>query len=343
MISEGIIFARLVELLDAAKSASGERTEPLDLLIGVDLTADRELVECVRDCFVAERAGAEVTVRALSDVREHDGISYTVALFVVGSQRDRALQLAVARASQGIPCALIADSSLDIGSLEGIDPSVAAIIKPIVASNMDILSRRLARWLVAITDKSIALAASFPFCRQVVVDTLRVRCASQNAALGAVDVINGPDFPIMAINQIKLAFDLAAAHGEPVSLGLLADSALVLVSGVGFRGLARHFNAGMPVTNWVSRGAFAFVGTLASGVLVEARRDGTLKELAISARDFVAAGMGSGSERSAHEVRPVIAALQSPSETGDYVNVRAAVSDGQEGKGSGYITYGSPA
>ncbi len=105
-----------------------------------------------------------------------------------------------------------------------------------------------------------------------------MRCAAENAAIGAVDVIHGSDFPLMVANQLKLSFSLAAAYGESPSARYALDAALVCACGIGWRAFVRRVSDVIPFGSWMVRATFGFAGTMATGLLLEARHDGTLKK-----------------------------------------------------------------
>lgn len=305
--------SRLLDVLGAGKTAEEKRTEGVDIAVVVDDGAPRENVLVVRDAFVAEQPNATVRVLSYADAPSDATNRRDAVLYLVGSNPRGVGELALSRARAGVPVALVAQSALELPAIGDLPEEVGALVSEIVVSDESRLADRLARWLIDATDKPIAMAANFPFCRPVLVNSLAARCAAQNAAVGAVDVIHGSDFPIMAANQAKLALDIAAAYGDALSPQTALDVALVLAAGVSWRAFARLVDGILPVGNWVSRAVFAFAGTIGTSRLIVAAHDGTLAQAVDKAREVISADSAQMVQREAFNL-PV--AEQPASKTG---------------------------
>ena len=96
-------------------------------------------------------------------------------------------------------------------------------------------------------------------------------CALENAAVGAVQIIPGADFPIMCVNQIRLALDIAACHGQPISVERLADIGGVFGVGLLYRYVARTLVGLVPGVGWLLKGAVGYAGTVATGQALSLR------------------------------------------------------------------------
>ena len=131
-----------------------------------------------------QRPGGEVLVydfrRAPHDPRDVDA-----AIMLVGERSSVEVPLAYAR--RGIPVALVAEGALDAPAFSEDEQSLANV-SVVAGSSREALLDKLSRWLCSVVDKEIALAANFPFCRDVVVDGMVRRCALQNAGVTALRI-----------------------------------------------------------------------------------------------------------------------------------------------------------
>jgi hypothetical protein len=280
MAGNSFNFSRLVDMLGAAKSSDEKRLSSLGILIAVDPSADRDLIARIRSCFVSERLDTLVAVRPIDKARAEIRGVRDAAVFVVGERGALAATLAIERARRGTPCAIVAQSSLDLPKLGTLDTDIFESITCIFSSNPDALERKLARWLLDATDKQIACAASFAFCRTALATRMKVRTAAENALLGFTGMAGSSDFTVMTFSQLTLAFDMAAMYGDELSMGVLADVALVLLSAYGSRNAERMGELILPFGTRLTRAFWAFAGTMLAGSLVEARHDGSMEAFA---------------------------------------------------------------
>ena len=81
----------------------------------------------------------------------------TLHLFFSGSNQDLVAQAARYYASAGTPCALLADSSLEVPDAEKCSVADGAPVSLIAAAEPETLVKALARWLVDATPKGIAV------------------------------------------------------------------------------------------------------------------------------------------------------------------------------------------
>lgn len=298
----GFSVQRVLDVLSAGKTADEQRREPVSLLVAVDQAVPRWLAACVRKALVPEGPAAVVRVMALADA-EADATTRDAVIILAGERGSACARLAVERARTGVACALLCESALEAPLPEELPDEVAALIGVISATDEGRLSARLAGWLLDASQNPLAMAANFPFCRRSLVRTLSLRCAAQNAAVGAVDVIHGSDFPIMTVNELKLAFEVAAAYGEDIGAGTAVEAALVVAGALGWRGIARAVTGVLPVGSWIARAGLAFAGTMGTAQLLEAAHDGTLEDLADRVRGL-AQGLAPA-ERAGVPVLPV--------------------------------------
>lgn len=266
MTARKVTAGRLWEVLSSGRASLKGRDERVLLRVHVDTTCARELVLAVKGALVAERAGGVVEVRGIS---LDDGGERPDAVIVLAGSGEVA-DLVSRYAGAGVPVALVVEGALDAPRLS-LTEQAAALVTLVAASSAGALVDKLASWLAGESDKAIALAANFPFCRGAVVDALVRRCAAQNAAVGAVHLIPGSDLPVMTVNQAKLALDVAAAYGEGVDASRAAELAGVVGAGLAYRALARTLLGLVPGIGGLVRAGVGYAGTLATGEALRAR------------------------------------------------------------------------
>ena len=261
---------RAAEVAGFARSARRSRDERVSLHVLVDGACPDWLVCSVRDLLVAERAGAEVSVLPLGDaVPSPQGPDAALAL--VGHSSDVApLDAYLAR---GVPVALVVEDAQDVPA-PGEGRETASGPDALCAASPEVLADKLASWLSSVTGKGIALAANFPFCRDVVVRGLIARCAAENALVGAVSLIPGSDLPVMTANQMRLALDMAAAYGRPIEPARAAEVLGVACAGLGWRFVARTLVGLAPGLGSLLRAGVAYGGTQVTGGALRLRLEG---------------------------------------------------------------------
>src|ERR671917_1099603 len=102
-----------------------------------------------------------------------------------------------------------------------------------------------------------------PFRRAVCEEIIR-KNARQNAVIGALP-IPGADMPVMTANQARMVLNIAAAHGEELSLDRARELLGVLAAGFGLRALARQVVKLVPLGGWAAAAAIGYAGTVAMG------------------------------------------------------------------------------
>lgn len=272
-MAKGFSVGSVADVLRGAHDSSDGAARSVCLRVIVDETAPRDLVCAVRDALVAERVGGEVSVRRLAR-GAGAGFVADACVVVCGDDAPLAAEAARAALSRGVPVALLADSALSAPRWQAADPQEPAPAV-LVGSSPETATSKLAEWLVGATDKHLALAANFPFCRGAEATRLARECALRNVAVGAVELVPGADFPVMCVSQAKMALDIDAAWGEESAVARVLDVGIVLACGVAWRSLARHALALAPGAGAVVRGGVAYAGTRATARLLRARLDGT--------------------------------------------------------------------
>jgi uncharacterized protein (DUF697 family) len=110
----------------------------------------------------------------------------------------------------------------------------------------------------------VALAKGYPPFRRAVCEELIRKNARQNAVIGALP-IPGADMPVMTANQARMVLNIAAAHGEELSLDRARELLGVLAAGFGLRALSRQVVKLIPLGGWAAAAAIGYAGTVAMG------------------------------------------------------------------------------
>jgi uncharacterized protein (DUF697 family) len=125
---------------------------------------------------------------------------------------------------------------------------------------------RIAELVASIADETgYGLAARLPVLREAVVEAIVRHFARQNGILGVAIFIPGADFPVLTLNQLRMVFRIAAAHGEQIDRERIPELLAVVGAGLGFRTVAREALGFVPGLGWAIKGGIAYVGTKALG------------------------------------------------------------------------------
>lgn len=114
-------------------------------------------------------------------------------------------------------------------------------------------------------DSGYVLASKLPVLRKRVCEEIVRGFARQNGILAAAIFIPGADLPVLLLNQVRMVFRIAAAHGERIDRERAFELLPVVAAGFGLRAVARSIVGVVPVVGWAAQGAVAFAGTRALG------------------------------------------------------------------------------
>ena len=124
----------------------------------------------------------------------------------------------------------------------------------------------IAKLVASLADETgYGLAARLPVLRAPVVEAIVRQFARQNGILGVAIFIPGADFPVLTLNQLRMIFRIAAAHGEEIDRERIPEILAVVGAGLGFRTVAREALGFVPGLGWAIKGGVAYVGTKALG------------------------------------------------------------------------------
>ena len=145
-------------------------------------------------------------------------------------------------------------------------PYVLATDVLVVAPGEPLPIERVAERIAARAgENSYALAAKLPVLRRAVCEDIVRGFSRQNGLLAAAIFIPGADLPVLLLNQIRMVFRIAAAHGESIDRERVFELLPVIAAGFGFRAVARSVVGVVPVVGWAAQGALAFAATRALG------------------------------------------------------------------------------
>jgi uncharacterized protein (DUF697 family) len=114
-------------------------------------------------------------------------------------------------------------------------------------------------------ERAYMWAARLPALRAAVVAQTIEKFSRQNGILGVAIFIPGADLPALTLNQIRMVFRLAAAHGEEIDRDRALEVLAVIGAGLGFRTVAREALGFVPGVGWAIKGGIAYAGTRALG------------------------------------------------------------------------------
>ena len=109
----------------------------------------------------------------------------------------------------------------------------------VAATDKTYLLETLARWILDRTDKETAFAANFAFMRIAAANRIITSCALTNMATGALVFLPGADYPVMALAQVGMLFELAAVFGRGIKPERGYEVAGVLAGGLVIRAVTR--------------------------------------------------------------------------------------------------------
>ena len=270
---QSIPFKSIAEIFQAARAADARAQGELkvEILMGIGSTPDQ--IRAVKEAFVPETSHASVLVWDLNSRAEiAPDADCGLVVVLVGDQTDKAKQIVTRCSVQGVSCVLISSTALELPAL---DEAEEIAVDTVVGTDYNTVQEQLAQCL-ALNINRIGLAANFPFMREEVAQVLMQESAAANAGVGALAFIPGSDFPLMVVQQEKLALDLMGAYGKSMSTERLVDMVGVVGIGTFWRYIARSVAGLVPGFGWLIKAAIAYSGTLADGKAIQAHLTGNV-------------------------------------------------------------------
>lgn len=252
------------ELLDTGRDTDARRKEEIRTAVFVDESADRALVEKMRESFTPHLASGLLHVSVFSDELPVVSTESDIALIVAGSSPIIGeLHERLRRA--GVPARTV---TMDMPALKASTQSAyvpLSLGNVITADTVDDMLEIVARWILEETDKDLAFAANYPFIRHAMAHKIMNDTAKQNALVGGVVMIPGADMPIMTANQMKMLLQIAATYGKPMNAERLKELAAIVGGGFALRTAARQVIGLVPALGWAIKAGIGYTGTMAMG------------------------------------------------------------------------------
>ena len=261
------------EIVKASRESEERRTDHVLVLILVDTTSPRSLVLPVRDAFDPRLPSGDVRVFAAGNRAAWERLPLPdVCVAIVGSRGAGIADEVSMLAQVGVPVAIVVESVLDAPRLS-LGPDAAKLVSVVAGTNPEVVSDRLAEWLVGATNKSTAFAANFAFCRRVKTRELVRSFAMDNAMGGQTGKPGQIDLPLMLYNQTRLALDIAAVNGEPLAVRRIPEVLMAAGAGFGSRMMANTMGGQLPIIGPLFKAGFDFLGTQATGMALQRRHE----------------------------------------------------------------------
>ena len=261
--SVNLPMGQMAEVLESAREADRERLEHIELAILVDPEAARPLVISVRDALLPVHSNSAVRVQLLGDAVLPLYPRPDLCVVVSGGSDGLVKEAATSTVRQGVPVAIVAESVLDVPSLD-LPEHQADLVTSIFSVNEAVRLAQLSHWMISSTEKSTAIASNFPFCRRARVSDLMRDYANKNAVVGAIGSRGGSDLVAMTSNQARLALDIAASYGRSLSMQRVQELVGVVTAGVGYRAVARSATSVLPGLSWALNAGVGYLGTVAT-------------------------------------------------------------------------------
>lgn len=265
-------ITKTTDMVRSGNELEERRTDYVCVLALVDTTAPKSLVLPVRDAFDPRQPTSQVRVVPVG--LGADLLAPTipdVCVAIMGRDEQGVAGGVCELAAAGVPVALVVESALDVPVLP-LGETARRRVSTISAASEDVLLERLAEWLVSATNKSIAFAANFPFCRRAKVRELINEYAMDTMVSTAKAGPHG-ELPSMALNQARLALEIAAVNGQPFALGRVPEVLTAMGAGFGSRVLADKSLGKIPGVGRLIQAGFGYIETQATGMTLQHRFD----------------------------------------------------------------------
>ena len=276
--------------LEAALGATQAAQESVSVSLYIDGTAPADVVACVRGALAEAAGGARITMGYLGKSRIEPEPFDDMAVIVAGVD-ERVGEAAAILRSQGLPVMVATTLPVvvdDIARTAGFPLAAPDIVSPVpFEADADDKARlaaleqepvalddeaaralldRMGEWVVeACRAKRLAMARALPFVRRPLALEAVGATAVQNAGIGVALFIPGADLPVMTLNQVKMILQIAAAFGEPMSVGRAFEVAGVVGGAFACRSVARRVAGLLPGVGWLVKGVVGYAGTVAMG------------------------------------------------------------------------------
>ena len=255
-----IPFDKVTRAFKLGAKASRASDAPVRVSVYLDGSVSPFLIETVRDAFVPQTTSGIVRVERLGEGKIEPKTDTDVALVLsCGSERlESAVQEIVIA---GAPVCIVAESAVEVPFITESTPMLGVV----AATDKTYLLETLARWILDRTDKDTAFASNFPFMRIAAANRIISSCALTNMATGALVFLPGADYPVMALAQMGMLFELAEVYGKGLKPERAYEAAGVLAAGLALRAATRAVVKQTPHIAFLVKAIMAAGGTYAMG------------------------------------------------------------------------------
>lgn len=250
---------KLTRAFKMGASVKKDSDTPVRVSVYLDSSASRFLAETVRDAFVPQTTSGIVRVERLgrSELLQRPIPMWCWCSRVVPTAWKCRAELVIA----GAPVCVLAESAVEVPFIEESTPMLGVV----AATDKTYLLETLARWILDRTDKETAFAANFAFMRIAAANRIITSCALTNMATGALVFLPGADYPVMALAQVGMLFELAAVFGRGIKPERGYEVAGVLAGGLVIRAVTRALVKQTPHIGFAVKALTAAAGTYGMG------------------------------------------------------------------------------
>lgn len=266
------IINQTTDLVISGREMEERRCDYVCVVALVDVTAPRSLAIPVRDALDPRLPTSEVRVVAAGSGTDLLAPTIPDVCVAVLGRNAQAVSAGVCElAAAGVPVALVCESALDAPKLP-LGATAARRVSIISATNPEVLTERLAEWIIGATDKGIAMAANFTFCRRAKVRSL-INEYAMDTAVRTAKLGPGAKAPSMTASQARLALAIAAVNGQPLAFGRIPEVLSAVGAGFGSRMLSNKTLGKVPIVGFMLQAGLGYLGTQATGMSLQRRFD----------------------------------------------------------------------
>lgn len=277
---KGFSLKRLRELFVTGKDVNEAASEPVRVALNLSPSASPALLSGLHGAFLSQTKNGLIHVEDIVPGRRLH-INPQADFSIILAPEDEALakgaaQTASAWMRAGVPTVAVGASQTVLVSIKTkVEFSLAqagvfgedatTMLNTICASSAKAMLPQLAKWLLSVSEKDLALGANWPFTRQAVSRKLILNASLANLAAGGIDIIPGADFPLMAVTQSQMAMKIAAVYGYEINLDRIPELLFIVLSGLVMRGISKGLTSPIRHGKFLIKGAIGFAGTWAVG------------------------------------------------------------------------------
>lgn len=275
-------------LLEAVGLADDQSRQECTISVLVDTSLDPALLAYAKEALRPSTANIHLVVLPYYAEPVPFAHDSTLAI-ILGATATATGRLMTQALKEQVPAVVV---TLDPASLQAIaretyhEIDTLSIVATAPASNeterFERLFAALGTWMVReLPEERASLARALNFVRDPFIANAIQATSVQNAAIAAVFFLPGADLPLLTVNQIKLFSQIAAAYGAELDKGRIQEIVVLLLSGFGFRAIARKLVGVVPVFGWAVRGAVGYSGTRAVGMVANEyfKRGGDISQI----------------------------------------------------------------